>query len=96
MKRDCEREQEMDNDLPAFLKGDRKPKDADERRSLLMVYFVRKRRDLPFHWVFFMFGIFILGCGTTHLMEIWNIWRPMYWLSGGIKAVTAASSVLAG
>ena len=35
-----------------------------------LVYLVRKRRDLPFHWVFFMFGVFILGCGATHAMEI--------------------------
>ena len=29
-------------------------------------YFVRKRRDLPFHWMFICFGVFILACGATH------------------------------
>src|ERR1017187_6498504 len=58
-----------------------------------LVYFVRKRRDLPFHWMFLMFGIFIFGCGTTHLMEVWTLWHGTYRLAGVIKAITAVSSV---
>jgi signal transduction histidine kinase/CheY-like chemotaxis protein len=58
-----------------------------------LVYFVRKRQDLQFHWMFLCFAVFIVACGTTHLMEIWVIWHPTYWLSGGIKAVTALASV---
>ncbi len=30
---------------------------------LMLIYFVRRRRNLPFHWMFFMFGLFIFGCG---------------------------------
>jgi two-component system cell cycle sensor histidine kinase/response regulator CckA len=59
---------------------------------LSLFYFVRKRRDLPFHWVFLMFAAFILGCGSTHAMEVWTIWHGTYWLSGVIKAVTAVLS----
>jgi PAS domain S-box-containing protein len=60
---------------------------------LMLVYLVRKRRDLPFHWMFFMFGIFILGCGTTHIMELWTLWHGTYRLAGVIKAITAAASM---
>src|SRR6202047_1790820 len=60
---------------------------------LALVYFVRKRPDLPFHWMFLMFGIFIFGCGTTHLMEVWTLWHGTYRLAGVIKAITAVSSV---
>src|SRR3984957_16965018 len=60
---------------------------------LALVYFVRKRRDLPFHWIFFMFGVFIFGCGTTHAMEIWTLWHGTYRLAGVIKAITAAASL---
>lgn len=60
---------------------------------LALFYFVRKRRDLPFHWMFVMFGVFIFGCGTTHLMEVWTIWHGTYRLAGVIKAITAVSSV---
>jgi len=59
-----------------------------------LVYFVRKRRDLPFHWMFLMFGVFIFSCGTTHLTEVWTIWHGTYRLAGAIKAITAASSVV--
>lgn len=59
-----------------------------------LFYFVRKRLDLPFHWIFLLFSGFILACGTTHLMEIWTLWYPTYWLSGLIKAVTAMLSIL--
>lgn len=58
-----------------------------------LAYFVRRRRDLPFNWVYLMFGAFILGCGTTHGMEVWTIWRPSYYVSGLIKAITAGLSV---
>src|SRR5258708_3509392 len=58
-----------------------------------LLYFVRKRRDLEFHWMFVCFAVFIIACGTTHLMEIWNIWHAQYWLSGGIKALTALASM---
>ncbi len=58
-----------------------------------LIYFVRRRKDLQFHWMFLCFAVFIVACGTTHLMEIWVIWHPTYWLSGGIKALTAVASV---
>ncbi|MBE9007864.1 PAS domain S-box protein [Fortiea sp. LEGE XX443] len=58
-----------------------------------LLYFVRKRRDLPFNWIFLLFALFIITCGTTHLMEIWTLWYPTYWLSGGIKAITAVISL---
>lgn len=58
-----------------------------------LVYLARKRRDIPFNWMFLCFGVFIIACGATHVMEIWTLWTPSYWLSGVVKAVTAAASV---
>jgi len=60
---------------------------------LALIYFVRKRRDLPFHWMFLLFGLFIFGCGGTHAMEIWTLWHGTYRLAGVIKAITAVASV---
>jgi PAS domain S-box-containing protein len=59
-----------------------------------LVHLARKRRDIPLNWMFFAFGAFILACGCTHFMDIWTTWRPDYWLSGGVKGVTAAASVI--
>jgi PAS domain S-box-containing protein len=60
---------------------------------LTLIYFIRKRRDLPFNWMFVSFGMFILACGATHAMEVWTLWHGAYWLSGAIKVVTAIASV---
>jgi hypothetical protein len=58
-----------------------------------LVYFVRRRQDLAFHWIFLLFGIFIFACGTTHVMNIWTLWQPLYVLEGGIKLLTASASI---
>ena len=57
---------------------------------------VRKRRDLPFDWMFLCFEIFIVACGITHVLEIFTLWIPAYWVLGAVKAVTAAASVATG
>ena len=58
-----------------------------------LVWFTRRRPDIPFPWVFWMFGAFIIGCGTTHLMEVITSFTPVYRLSGVIKLLTAAVSL---
>lgn len=58
-----------------------------------LLYIIRKRKDIPFSWMFVAFGTFIIACGATHLMEIWTLWVPVYWLSGLVKAVTATASM---
>jgi serine phosphatase RsbU (regulator of sigma subunit)/anti-sigma regulatory factor (Ser/Thr protein kinase) len=60
---------------------------------VLLVRFAERRSDLPFKPVFWMFGVFIVACGTTHVLAIWVIWYPTYWLEGGVKALTAAASL---
>ena len=61
--------------------------------SLQLLYFIRRRRDMPFSWIFGMFGLFIFGCGATHAMGAWTVWHGVYRLSGVIKAITALASV---
>ncbi len=60
---------------------------------VVLIWFARTRGDLPFRSVFIMFGLFIVACGTTHVLSIWTIWHPDYWLSGWVKALTATASV---
>ncbi|HTW30042.1 MAG TPA: PAS domain S-box protein, partial [Candidatus Sulfotelmatobacter sp.] len=60
---------------------------------IALFWFVRKRRDLPFSWMFVLFAVFIVSCGSTHLMEVWNIWHANYWIDGVLKAITAAASI---
>ncbi len=58
-----------------------------------LIQLVRKRHEFEFNRVFLMFGAFILSCGLTHVMGIWNIWHSTYRLEGLIKAITAAVSI---
>ncbi|MEG3846809.1 PAS domain S-box protein [Microcoleus sp. herbarium19] len=59
---------------------------------LSLLYVVFKRKDLPFRNIFWLFGAFILSCGTTHAMDVWTLWHPVYWLSGSLKLIAAAIS----
>jgi PAS domain S-box-containing protein len=61
---------------------------------LALVAFVRWRRDLVFGWMFGLFAVFILACGTTHFFSIWTLWHPDYGTQGVVKAATAMVSIL--
>jgi len=61
---------------------------------LILIYFIRQQRNIPFSWLIAMFGAFIASCGSTHMMAVWTLWHPDYWVSGAIKALTAAISLL--
>ncbi|OOG83021.1 histidine kinase [Pseudomonas sp. A25(2017)] len=59
-----------------------------------LLYFIHKRKDVPFDWMLAAFGVFILACGTSHVMEILTIWQPYYWLMALVKVITAIASVI--
>lgn len=61
---------------------------------IALLFFANRRRDLQFRWMFVLFGIFIMACGTTHVMGLWTLWVPDYLAAGIVKAVTAVSSVV--
>ncbi|MGB3496246.1 MAG: ATP-binding protein [Elainellaceae cyanobacterium] len=60
---------------------------------IFLIYVSYQRPDIPFRGFFGLFGVFILACGTTHLLEVWTLWHPAYWLSGIVKAATALISL---
>ena len=55
-------------------------------------YFVKKRTDLPFPKIFYLFSLFIFACGTVHLIEATIFWIPWYRFSALVKLVTAIVS----
>ncbi len=57
-------------------------------------YFARHRQDFPYVRVLWLFVVFILACGTTHLMDVVVIWEPLYGLDAFAKVVTAIVSVV--
>lgn len=61
--------------------------------AMLTLLVHRSRHDIPFSWIFLAFGLFIIACGGTHIMEVITLYKPAYWLSGAVKIVTAIASV---
>jgi len=59
----------------------------------LTLYSLVRRIRLPYHVLILAFGVFILACGATHWIEIYTLWVPNYWLSAGVKVLTALASV---
>ena len=60
---------------------------------LSLVRIVRSRKDFNYMWMVTLFAVFILGCGTTHVFDVINIWTPLYTLDAGVRIVTALASV---
>ncbi|HJP62501.1 MAG TPA: HAMP domain-containing sensor histidine kinase, partial [Mucilaginibacter sp.] len=59
----------------------------------LLFRIIKKRTDIPFHTVFFLFIAFILLCGTTHLVDAIIFWWPAYRLSAFIRMLTGIVSI---
>ena len=60
---------------------------------VILFYFLHQTQKNPLEKIIISFSLFILCCGTTHVMSIWTLWHPVYWLSGIIKAITALISL---
>lgn len=58
-----------------------------------LIVFARKRKDMPFTWIIFLFGLFILACGTTHIMHVIGLWWPVNWQQATVDAICAIISL---
>lgn len=62
---------------------------------LTLLYLVRHtRRVLARDWIYFAvgFALFIVACGSTHLMEVVTTWLPFFWLDAVANVLTALLS----
>ncbi len=59
----------------------------------IIIFFIQKRQNLPFLPVFWLFGAFIILCGSTHLIDAMMFWWPGYRLSALLRVLTAMVSV---
>jgi signal transduction histidine kinase len=59
----------------------------------MVLYWVgRKRRDFPHRGVIWLFVVFIISCGFTHLIDVFTFHYPVYRLGGAVRAITALAS----
>lgn len=56
--------------------------------------FLKRRKDVEAGWILALFALFILACGTTHLLSILVLWVPVYGVEGAVKALTAVVSII--
>jgi len=61
--------------------------------SLLLLYFLHRCQYVSFPGIWLLFGLLIICCGTSYLLDIWTIWYPAYWVSVVIKGITALVSL---
>ncbi|NHE58710.1 hypothetical protein [Cyclobacterium plantarum] len=59
----------------------------------IIIFFTQKRHNLPFLPVFWLFGAFIILCGSTHLIDALMFWWPGYRLSALLRLLTALVSL---
>jgi signal transduction histidine kinase len=60
----------------------------------LLILAKRTRRVIARDWAYFVIGfaLFIVACGSTHLLEVITTWNPIFWVDAGTNIVTAALS----
>lgn len=58
-----------------------------------MVSFAKRRPDIPFRWMWFMFGAFIVLCAIGHVIGVWNLWYANYRLGAAVQLLTGFVSV---
>jgi hypothetical protein len=61
---------------------------------LALQYFTKKGGKFPFKYLLGLFSAFIFACGMTHVLSVWTIWRPDYYLEGAVKLITAGISIV--
>ena len=59
---------------------------------IVLLYFLLRRRDLPFPRIIWLFATFILACGIGHLVDATLFWWPAYRFSALVKLLTAVIS----
>ena len=61
---------------------------------IALLIIISKRKDFPFKLLFFMFSMFIIACGLTHVMGVITVWKPWFWTEGYVKLWCAIVSVI--
>ena len=59
---------------------------------VVIIWFIQKKPNIPFLPVFWLFGFFIILCGTTHILDAIIFWWPGYRLSALLRFFTALVS----
>lgn len=59
---------------------------------IIVLFIAKRKEELPFIKIFWLFILFILMCGSTHLIDAIMFWYPAYRLSAFLLFITALVS----
>ena len=62
---------------------------------LVILRFIRQRRDIDFRYLHWLFAAFIVTCGITHLLHVVALWYPVYYLEAAMDMLTGVISLIA-
>jgi len=63
--------------------------------SFTLVYLAKRTgRVIARDWAYFVIGfaLFIIACGSTHLLEVVTTWIPVFWIDAWVNIITALLS----
>jgi signal transduction histidine kinase len=62
--------------------------------ATLLVLVRRTQRVIARDWAYFAvgFALFIVACGSTHLLDVITTWIPVFWIDAGANVLTAVLS----
>lgn len=61
---------------------------------VMLILMVKRRSDIPFPKLIWLFGAFIILCGSTHLVDAIIFWWPAYRVSALLRLFTAIISMV--
>ena len=62
---------------------------------LVILRFIKLRKDIDFKHLHWLFAGFIVTCGVTHLLHVVELWYPVYYLEAVMDILTATVSIVA-
>lgn len=59
----------------------------------VLLHIARRRKDLRLDWLAASFGLFLVACGISHVLDAWNLWHGEYWLEALAKVIAGVAAI---
>ncbi len=58
-------------------------------------FFIQNRKERSQPLIFSLLGLFLIASGLLHIIKIWSLFQPLYWIVASIEFCTAVTALLA-
>ncbi len=59
----------------------------------ILKHFIQNRKERSSHLIFWLLSMVLIAFGILHIMQIWGLYRPLYWIKAVIEVCTAALAI---